>query len=95
MAHIWYEGTSHRYTSPGNKVKVMCKGQGQISGSCFSKDGCFRGISVSQTHLVFNTMSIIPKHFFESLFSFWIVAVDSLTCIDLVYVNVIQWTVTL
>ena len=48
-AHIWYEGTSHRYTSPG--VKVICKGQGQISGSCFSKDGCFRGISVSQTHL--------------------------------------------
>ena len=41
---------SNRYTSPG--AKVICKGQGQISGSCFSKDGCFRGISVSQTHLV-------------------------------------------
>ena len=28
-AHIWYEGTSHRYTSPGTKVKVIiCKGQG-------------------------------------------------------------------
>ena len=52
MAHILFEGTSHRYTSPGTKVKVICKGQGQISGSCFSKDGCFRGISVSQTHLV-------------------------------------------
>ena len=47
-----YEGTSHRYTSLGTKVKVICKGQGQISGSCFSKDGCFGGISVSQTHLV-------------------------------------------
>ena len=37
-------------------VKVICKGQGQISGSCFSKDGCFGGISVSQTHLVFNPL---------------------------------------
>ena len=53
MAHIWYEGTSHQYTSPGTKVKVICKGQGQISGSCFSKDGCYVGISVSQMHLVF------------------------------------------
>ena len=51
-AHIWYEGTSHQYT-PGSEVKVICKGQGQISGSCFSKDGCFRDISVSQIHLVF------------------------------------------
>ena len=42
---------AHRYTS-GTKVKVICKGQGQISGLCFSKDGCFGGISVSQTHLV-------------------------------------------
>ena len=50
-AHIWYEVTSHQYTSPGTKVKVICKIQGQISGSCFSKDGCFWGISVSQTHL--------------------------------------------
>ena len=49
-AHIWYEGTSHRYISPGN----ICKGQGQISGSCFSKDGCFGGISISQTHLFFS-----------------------------------------
>ena len=50
--HIWYEGTSHRYTSPGTKVKVICKGQGQISGSCVLKDGCFGGISPSKTHLV-------------------------------------------
>ena len=50
-----YEGTSHRYTSPG--TKVICKGQGQISGSCFSKDGCFGGISVFQTHLVFTMFS--------------------------------------
>ena len=49
---MWYEGTSHRYTSPSTKVKVICKGQGQILGSCFSKDGCFRGITVSQTQLV-------------------------------------------
>ena len=40
-------------TSRGTKVKVICKGQGQISGSCLSKDGCFKGISVSQIHLVF------------------------------------------
>ena len=37
----------------GTKDKVICKDQGQISGSCFSKDGCFGGISVSQTHLVY------------------------------------------
>ena len=36
-----------------HKVKIICKGQSQISGSCFSKDGCFGDISVSQTHLVF------------------------------------------
>ena len=52
-AYIWYEGTSHRYTSGTKvKVKVICKGQGQISGSRVSKDGCFGSISVSQTHLV-------------------------------------------
>ena len=39
-------------THPGTKVKVICKDHGQISVSCFSKDGCFGGISVSQTHLV-------------------------------------------
>ena len=43
--HIsWYMYQGPR-TSPGAKVKVICKGQGQISGSCFSKDGCFGGIS--------------------------------------------------
>ena len=42
----WYEGTSHRYTSPGTMVKVICNGQGHISGSCFG------GVSVSKTHLV-------------------------------------------
>ena len=51
---MWYEGTSRRYTSPGTKVKVICKGQGQILRSCFSKDRCFGSISVSQTHLVFS-----------------------------------------
>ena len=51
MDHIWYEGTSHRYAPPGTKVKVICKGQGQISGYCFSKDGCFGGIRVSKAHL--------------------------------------------
>ena len=29
-AHIWYEGISHQYASAGTKVKVICKGQGQI-----------------------------------------------------------------
>ena len=29
-AHIWYEGVSHQYASAGTKVKVICKGQGQI-----------------------------------------------------------------
>ena len=51
MAHIWYEGTSHGYTSPGTMVKVICKGQGQISGSCSQKMGV-GGTSVSQTHLI-------------------------------------------
>ena len=48
--------TSHQYTFPATKVKVICKAQGQISGSCFSKDRCFGGISVSQTHLVSLTL---------------------------------------
>ena len=52
---MWYEGTSHRYTSPSIKVKVICKSQGQTSGSSFSKDGCFGGIIVSQTHLVLSS----------------------------------------
>ena len=38
---------------PGCAIAGFPAGQGQISGSCFSKDGCFGGISVSQTHLVF------------------------------------------
>ena len=43
------------------KAYVICKGQGQISGSCFSKDGCFGGISVSQTHLVFSLKGFTEK----------------------------------
>ena len=58
---MWYEGTFHRYKSPGTKVKVICKGQGQISGSCFSKDWCFGGISVSQTHLVQPSNNIVQS----------------------------------
>ena len=72
-AHIWYEGTSHRFTSPGTKFKVICRDQGQISGSCFSKDGCFRGISVSQTHLVFNKIiseSIHPDYALSHLWRY-------------------------
>ena len=51
------KGTSHRYISAGTKVKVICKGQGQISRLHFfkkkkKKNGCFGGISVSQTHLI-------------------------------------------
>ena len=30
VCHIWYEGISHQYASAGTKVKVICKGQGQI-----------------------------------------------------------------
>ena len=29
-AQILYEGISHQYASAGTKVKVICKGQGQI-----------------------------------------------------------------
>ena len=35
------------------RSRSSAKGQGQISGSCFSKDGCLMGISLSQTHLGF------------------------------------------
>ena len=41
------------YVSAGTKVKVICKGQGQIQRLHFSKNGRFGGIRVSQTHLVF------------------------------------------
>ena len=61
-AHIWYEGTSHRYTSAGTKVKVLCEGGGQISRSHFSRNGCLKGISVPWTHLV-------PQCFQKSSFS--------------------------
>ena len=51
-ANFWYEVTSHRYTSAGTKVKVICNCESQISGSHFSKNGHIGGISVSQTHFV-------------------------------------------
>ena len=56
---MWYEGTSHRYISPGTKVKIIDKGQGQISGSCLSSDGCF-GVLVFHKHILFNWP---PEHF--------------------------------
>ena len=43
MAHIWYEGKSHRYTFGGTKFKVICQDQGQILRSHFSKNGRFHG----------------------------------------------------
>ena len=55
-AHIWYEGTSHRYTSPGTKVKVICKGQGQISGHVSQKMGV-SGASVFHKHILFFLLS--------------------------------------
>ena len=50
----------HQYASAGTKVKVICQGQGRISTFHFSKHGRFRDISISQTHLVFN--STMPSH---------------------------------
>ena len=49
-ARIQYKCTSHQYTSAGTKVKVICKGQGQISRSYFSMSH-LGGMSVSQTNL--------------------------------------------
>ena len=49
--HVICSSKSHQYASTGTKVKVICLGQGQISRLHFSKNGCFRGISVSQTYL--------------------------------------------
>ena len=34
-------------------VRLYDQGQGRVSRLHFSKNGCFGGISVSQTHLVF------------------------------------------
>ena len=52
-AHIWFEGTSHWYSSGGIKVKVICQGQGQLLRSHFEKKKkkktVFGGISVSHT----------------------------------------------
>ena len=47
-----FEGTSHRYTSAGTKVKVICKGQSRVSRSHFSKNWLSWGHYVSQTHLI-------------------------------------------
>ena len=45
--------------------------QGQISGSCFSKDWCFEGISVSQTHLVQNGFyPVLGRNYYFSNVSF-------------------------
>ena len=45
-------------------------GQGQISGSCFSKDGCLWGISVSQTHLV--NLSSLSRSLKLGIVQWWI-----------------------
>ena len=42
-AHIWYEGTSHRYTLGGTKVKAICQGQGQNLRTHFPRNGSFGG----------------------------------------------------
>ena len=54
---MWYEGTSHRYTSPGTKVKVICKGQGQISGSCLAE--AIRTTVVPITSLIRTTVVLL------------------------------------
>ena len=46
------EDISHQYASASTKVKVICKGQGQVYMLHLSKNGRFRGIHASQTHLV-------------------------------------------
>ena len=52
MAHIWYEGTSHRYTSPGTKVKVICKDQCQYQGHVSQKMRLL-GALVFHKHILF------------------------------------------
>ena len=63
--HIWYQGTSHRYTSVVTKVKVICQGQGQILWSHFPKQWLFSGalvfhkqslLTLSQTSPVFSRL---------------------------------------
>ena len=44
---MWYEGTSRRYTS-GTKVKVICKGQGQITRSHFCNFGKVLSVTVAK-----------------------------------------------
>ena len=58
---MWYEGISHQNASAGTKVKVICKGQGQVQWLHFSKNGRFGSIRVSQTHHVSTRFS---KDFF-------------------------------
>ena len=68
MAHIWYEGTSHRCTSGGTKVKVIYQDLSQISRSCFFfKYGRRGGILVSQTRLVLLVALIHFQVFNKSL----------------------------
>ena len=46
---IRYEGISHQFASAGTKVKVICKGQGQIYRLHFSKTAVSGAFVSSQT----------------------------------------------
>ena len=59
-AHIWYEGTSHRYTSPGTKVKVISKGQVKYQGHISQKMGV-SGAFVFHKHIFFLNTSTLEK----------------------------------
>ena len=54
------------------RSRSSAKVKGQISGSCFSKDGCFGSISVSQTHLVFICLFVFYYYYSAVIFHDWL-----------------------
>ena len=82
-ALIRYESTSHQYTSAGTKVKAICKCQSQISKSHSQKACRFRGISVSQTHLVFqdSIITIFLYHLEMMLINFSSIYILYVICV--------------
>ena len=59
-AHIWYEGTSHQYTSAVTKVKVICKYKGYISQKM-----AISGAFMFHKHILFH--NVFLKLFFSSM----------------------------
>ena len=60
-AHILYADSFQQYLASEGDINYH-QGQGRISKLHFSKNGCYGGISVSQTHLVQSLVIMVSFH---------------------------------